>query len=78
MTINKFILKAYHLKGLRVREYEFRNYGKELLLYVVPYENGCRCPKCHRRCEILNKHTEWREWRDFYASGVTFYFTYIP
>ena len=78
MTINKFIQKAYHLKGLRVRGYEFRNYGKELLLYVVPYENGCRCPQCNRRCEILNKNTELREWRDLFVSGVTIFFTYMP
>jgi len=78
MTNNKFIQKTYHLKGLKVRDFEFRNYGKELVLHVVPFENGCQCPKCNRRCKILNKTTQLREWRDLYVSGTTIYLTYMP
>jgi len=52
------------LKGLSVTDFSFKFRKKELHLWVKPYKNGCRCPHCNRRGQIVRTMDEPRTWRD--------------
>lgn len=78
MRINKFIKKLLKLKGLRVTDHHFENYGKELHLDVVPFKNGCLCYVCNRRCVIYRLSRNNRVWKDIVVAGVIIYFHYTP
>jgi len=75
---NKFITKLLKLKGLKVKNWYFGNYNKELHLIVAPYKNGCRCPICGRRCKIHKHAKDTRTWRDIVVCGIEIYFHYHP
>ncbi len=78
MTANKLIRKLLKLKGLKIVSAVFKERAKELLLYVKPYKNGCRCPDCGRRCKILRAMREIREWHDVCVCGWVVYLLYAP
>lgn len=78
MTVNKFIRKLLHLKGLRVKEFKFQTRDKKLNLWVAPYKNGCLCPHCRRRCRIVRTMDEPRQWRDIPVCGWSVFFWYYP
>lgn len=64
MSINRFVCRLLRLKGLRVGWVEFSQWNRELHLGVKPYKNGCLCPQCERRGEIVHQLPEQRVWRD--------------
>ena len=78
MTINKFIRKLLKLKELVVCGFELNERKEELLIFVKPYKNGCRCPKCDRRCKIIHQLTESRVWRDLPVYGYKVELCYSP
>ncbi len=69
MTVNKFIRKLLKLKELVVCGYELNERKRQLLIFVKPYKNGCRCPKCDRRCKIKHQLRLYRTWRDLPVYG---------
>jgi len=78
MAINKFIRKLLKLKELVVCGYELNERKEELLIFVKPHKNGCRCPTCDRRCKILHQLTEPRVWRDLPVHGYKVELCYAP
>jgi len=49
-------------EGTRITLIWFKNRDKELHLTVKPYKNGCRCPGCGQRGQIVRHTTEFRRW----------------
>ena len=78
MTVNKFIRKLLNLKGLIVNDFQFKFRDRELILWVKPYKNGCRCPHCKRRCSIVRTMDGSRLWRDIPVCGWSVFFWYNP
>lgn len=76
MTANKLIRKLLKLKDLKVTHFELKERARELHLWVKPYKNGCRCPKCKKRGKIKNILHEARKWRDIRVCGWTVFFLY--
>jgi len=78
MTGKKLITKLLHLKGiLVVKDFALTKRDKELLLWVKPYKNGCRCPSCNRRCRII-RIKACREWLDLPVGQTNVKFFYCP
>jgi len=78
MTINKFIRKLLNLKDLSVTGFKFVFKKRELHLWVKPYKNGCRCPRCNRRGRIVRTMDEPRTWRDLPIGRWSVFFRYHP
>ena len=78
MTNSKFICKLLKLKGLKVGNFSFEGWGKELHLFVKPFKNGCRCPVCNRRGKIKCTMPSPRIWRDVCVCGITVSLIYCP
>lgn len=78
MTTNKTIAKLLKLTGLKVVGLQFKSRAKELLLFVKPHKNGCRCPTCGRRCKIIHILREARTWRDVCVCGWSVVLSYRP
>jgi len=78
MTVNKFIRKLLKLKELVVCGYELNERKRQLLIFVKPYKNGCRCPKCDRRCKIKNQLRLYRTWRDLPVYGCQVELRFCP
>jgi len=78
MTVNKFIRKLFNLKDLFVNDFQFKARDKELILWVRPYKNGCRCPQCKRRGRIIRTMDTPRKWRDIPACRWSVFFYYSP
>jgi len=78
MTVNKFIRKLLNLKGLIVTDFQFKFRNRELILWVKPHKNGCRCPICKRRCQIVRIMENHRQWRDIPVCGWTVFLCYYP
>lgn len=78
MKTNAFILRLLRFRMLRICWFRFAHYGRELHLGVKPYKNGCRCPRCQRRCEIVRVMPQERCWRDVRICGITVYLRYRP
>lgn len=78
MTNMKLIRKLLRLKGLKVTFARFKSRKAELLLWVKPHKNGCRCPECGRRGKIKRILPETRRWRDVRVCGWTVFFLYRP
>jgi len=74
MTQSKFIRKLFHLRDVIVKKVDFKNYNKELHLYVRPLKCGAECPECGRRCKIVREMDEERSWRDLVVSGTSIFF----
>ena len=78
MNINKFIRKLFKIQYLKVCSAWFTDHERQLHLKVKPYKNGCRCPKCGRRCRIVHQLEEDRHWRDIRICGKDVYLHYRP
>jgi transposase len=78
MTVNNFIRKLLKLKELVVCGFELNERRRELLVFVKPYKNGCRCPKCDRRCKIKHQLSLCRVWRDLPVYGCKVELCYSP
>lgn len=78
MTINKFIRNLLNLKELSVSRFELEIRPGILNLWVKPYKNGCLCPRCQRRCRIVNITNMYRVWRDLPVYGTTVLLWYCP
>lgn len=78
MTINRFIRSLLNLKELSVSRFELQIKLRTLNLWVKPYKNGCLCPKCQRRCSIVNITDMYRVWRDLPVYGMTVLLWYCP
>lgn len=78
MSNMKLLLKILRLKELKINGFEFRQRDKELHLDVKPYKNGCRCPECRRRCQIVRHGTEPRCWVDITIIGMRVFLYYAP
>jgi transposase len=78
MSNMKLLGKILRLKEMKISGFEFKNGGKELHLFVKPYKNGCRCPRCQRRCQIVRHGTEARCWTDLTVFGMRVLLLYAP
>ena len=78
MKTTTFILRLLRLKMLRIQWFTLKNHNRELYLGVKPYKNGCLCPCCERRCEIVRVMPMERCWRDIRICGTTVFFHYRP
>jgi transposase len=78
MTVNKFIRKLLNLKDLFINDFQFKPRDKELILWVKPYKNGCRCPQCKRRCRIVRTLDAPRLWRDIPLCRWSVFLCYSP
>ena len=78
MALGKFIQKLFRFKGLLVKEVEFRDHGKELVIYVWPHKNGLRCPACGRRGTLVRQRDVAREWRDVPVFRTAVFLVYAP
>ena len=78
MTANKFIRKLLKLKELVVCGYELNERKRQLLIFVKPYKNGCRCSICDRRCKIKHQLRLYRQWRDLPVYGCSVQLCYRP
>lgn len=79
MSANQLIMKLLRLERiLRVNDLWFESVPHELHLLVKPYKNGCRCPECDRRCEIVRSMPDVRTWRDVRVCGWSVFFRYCP
>ena len=78
MTVNRFIRNLLNLKELAVTHFELDDRNRTLNLWVKPYKNGCRCPKCDRRCRIVNETGMYRIWHDLPVYGCSVLLWYCP
>lgn len=77
MSSLKLLTKLLLLKKLKITWFEFKNRGKELHIGVKPHKNGCCCPECERRCEIVSV-AERRSWTDVTIMSIKIIFWYSP
>lgn len=78
MSLSKFIMKLLHFRGMRVVEFQFSQWGKELHLWVVPLKTGCRCPQCGKRRPCVGRVRDERVWRDIPLGWVDVFLHYRP
>ncbi len=78
MSVLKFIQKLLKIKGFKVTGFSFKNWGKELYLYVKPYKNGRCCPHCNKRGKIIRIAKKARIWRDIPICGIQVFLVYHP
>ncbi|KPA14733.1 Transposase, IS204/IS1001/IS1096/IS1165, partial [Candidatus Magnetomorum sp. HK-1] len=77
MTTNNFIRQFLSIVGLTISNFYLDQRNKVLELYVKPYKNGCRCPHCNLRGEIV-RTMDVRTWRDVVVCGFKVIFHYAP
>lgn len=77
MTTNNFIRQFLNIVGLTISNFYLDKQNQELKLYVKPHKNGCRCPHCNRRGEIV-REMDVRTWRDVVVCGFKVIFCYAP
>lgn len=77
MAGNKLVEKLFKFKGLRVVGFGFEAW-REFVITVKPYKNGCQCPECGRRCEIVRTMSEPRRWRDLPVHGWNVWLQHCP
>lgn len=78
MSNLKLLSKILRLKGMKITSFQFKDYGRELHLCVKPYQNGCGCPQCGRRCPIVSEGQEGRSWQDIAVLGRRVVLWYCP
>ena len=78
MSITKFIEHLLRIKAFSVKNYEFKNWYRELWLEVKPFKNGALCPHCLNRGRIIHTLDDPRVWRDVTICGRKVFFTYKP
>lgn len=78
MTEMKLVSKLLMFKGFKAVSLGFEGRGKgDIIITVKPHKNGCRCPQCGRRGNIV--HTRGpRRWRDVRVCGRTVWLQYCP
>lgn len=72
------LYKILRLKGLKITDFWFKNYNKELHLAVKPHKNGSLCPQCGRRGTIITTSTATRRWEDITLIGLKTVLWYSP
>jgi len=77
MTTNNFISQLLNIVGIAISNFYLDQRNKVLELYVKPYKNGCRCPKCDLRGDII-KTMDARTWRYVVVCGFKVIFIYSP
>jgi transposase len=66
------------LDGMKVIGHQFREGFRQLVIWVKPYKNGCRCPVCERRCRIVSQGRDERRWTDIAHLGRGVELRYSP
>jgi transposase len=78
MSNLRLLSRILRLKELKITGFEFKRRDQELHLGVKPYKNGCRCPKCERRCPITRQASQCRSWEDITILGMRTIVWYAP
>ena len=78
MSNLKLLSKILRLKGMKITDFQFKDYGRELHLSIKPYKNGCRCADCGRRGRFVSPSKEARSWQDIAVLGVRVVLWYWP
>lgn len=77
MSNSKFICKLFRFKNiLKVIDAQFTNRNRTLIIVVKPYKNGCRCPQCGLRGQIVCHTKVQRDWKDIPVHGIDIYLRY--
>ncbi len=78
MTTSKFIRKLLGLQDLVISAFEFREYGRALVLDVKPWGQSGLCPECRHRRELVASAPSVREWRDVSVLDTQVILRYAP
>jgi transposase len=78
MTTSKFIRKLLGFQDLVVSAFEFREYGRALVLDVKPWGQSGLCPECRHRRELVASAPSVREWRDVSVLDTQVILRYAP
>jgi transposase len=78
MRNSKLLSKLLHLKEMKIKWFQFTDRGKQLQLGVKPFKNGCLCPECGRRGQIVRAATDERTWTDIAVFGLQIILHYSP
>lgn len=71
MNTSKFICKLFRFKKiLKVIDFQFGDRNRTLTIVVKPYKNGCRCPQCGLRGQIVCQTKIQRKWKDIPVHGI--------
>jgi transposase len=75
----KLLSKLLRLEGMKVTAYKFKGRDdKDMHVWVKPHKNGCRCPRCGRRCRIISQGRQLRSWEDIAVLGRKVALWYRP
>ena len=77
MTAVRLVSKLLKFKGFRAVGFWWERWGRDFVVAVKPYKNGCLCPKCGNRGKIV-RTLKPRYWRDSRVCGQTVWFVYGP
>ena len=77
MTAVRLVSKLLKFKGFRAVGFWWERRGRDFVVAVKPYKNGCLCPKCGSRGKIV-RTLKPRYWRDSRVCGQTVWFVYGP
>ena len=77
MTAVRLVSKLLKFKGFRAVGFWWERWGRDFVVAVKPYKNGCLCPKCGNRGKIV-RTLKPRYWRDSRVCGQTVWFVYVP
>lgn len=78
MTAVSLLRRLLKFKGFRPVRYWWEKRGREFIVAVKPYKNGCRCPECGRRGKIVHTAKKPRRWRDVRVCGQTVFLSHCP
>ncbi|MBT4502571.1 MAG: ISL3 family transposase [Gemmatimonadetes bacterium] len=78
MTSMKLVSKLLKFKGFKAVSLWFEGKGEnDIVVAVKPHKNGCRCPQCGRRGQIVRTMPP-RRWRDVRVCGRTVWLLHAP
>lgn len=78
MEGKKLLERLLLTRGFRITWFKLHERKREIFIGGKPHKNGCRCPHCDRRCEIVRILPECRVWRDVVICGRQVFFYYHP
>ena len=78
MTARSVVTKLLKFKGFRTAGFWWENRGRDFVVAVKPYKNGCCCPECGGRGKIVHTAEEPRRWRDVRVCGQTVWLSHCP
>ena len=78
MSNTRLLNKILRLKGMKVTDLKFLDYGRELHRTVKPYKNGWHCPQCTRRGRIVASSGVGRSWEDLTLIGIKILLWFCP